>query len=159
MTASQSTLALSVRRLRFLGQIDYPNLGAQDCFWQNKGAYTGQVSPAQLKDLGVKYAIVGHSERREVGETDDQASLKVKALLDHKIIPVLCVGFGTTVDQDDLEVVDILATQLDIGLRETDPQRLLLLTNRFGQFLRATHTRLKRLPHRTTRKNRDFYPE
>src|SRR6185369_677016 len=56
----------------FLSNIDYPNLGAQDCFWKIKGPYTGQISAAQLKSLGVKYCLVGHSEKRALGETDEQ---------------------------------------------------------------------------------------
>src|SRR6185436_15992612 len=71
----------------YLSSIDYPNIGGQDCFWQDKGAYTGQTSPLQLKDLGVKYCIIGHSEKRTVGETDGQINFKLRTLLEHKIIP------------------------------------------------------------------------
>lgn len=110
----------------FLSQVDYPVLGAQDCFWQEKGAYTGQTSPAQLKSLGIKYCIVGHSERRAVGETDEMVNAKVKALLEFKITPVLCVGFGTKVEQDDLEVVDVLKTQLDVDLAGVDPEKVVV---------------------------------
>jgi triosephosphate isomerase len=68
-------------------------LGAQDCFWEDKGAYTGEVSPAELKSFGVEYCIVGHSERRGlVGETDEMVRKKVTALLRHGIRPVVCVG-------------------------------------------------------------------
>jgi triosephosphate isomerase (TIM) len=98
----------------YLSNIEYPNIGAQDCFWQEKGAFTGQVSPLQLKDLGAKYCIVGHSEKRTVGETDGQINFKLRTLLQHKIIPLLCIGYGTSVDQDDLEVVDVLRGQLDV---------------------------------------------
>src|SRR6185295_3380323 len=73
----------------YLSQIDYPNLGAQDCFWKEKGPHTGQVSPAQLKDLGVKYSIIGHSEKRETGDTDEMVNAKVKACLEFGITPVL----------------------------------------------------------------------
>ncbi|MDE2312337.1 MAG: triosephosphate isomerase [Patescibacteria group bacterium] len=104
----------------YLSQVSYPLLGAQDCFWQDKGAFTGQTSPLQLKDLGVKYCIVGHSERRAVGETDGQINFKLRALLEHKIIPILCVGYGTSVDQDDLEVVDVLRGQLDVDLKDVN---------------------------------------
>lgn len=100
----------------FLPQIDFPNLGAQDCFWQEKGAFTGQTSAVQLKDLGVKYCIVGHSEKRAVGDTDEMVNAKLKTLIQNGLTPILCVGFGTTVEQDDLEVTDVLKSQLDIGL-------------------------------------------
>lgn len=111
----------------YLSQINYPNLGAQDCFWADKGTYTGQTSPAQLKDLGVKYCLVGHSERREFGgDTDEMVNAKVKACLAQKIIPVLCVGFGTTVEQDDLEVADVLKAQLDINLLGVDVSKVIV---------------------------------
>src|SRR5574340_365535 len=76
--ASKNTVALCPPAI-YLSQIDYPNLGAQDCFWQEKGAYTGQTSPLQLVDLKIKYCIIGHSEKRGVGETDGQINLKLKA--------------------------------------------------------------------------------
>jgi triosephosphate isomerase len=110
----------------YLSQIDYPNLGAQDCFWQEKGPFTGQTSPAQLKSLGVKYCLVGHSEKRAVGDTDEMVNAKVKACLEHKIIPVLCVGFGTTVEQDDLEVVDVLKQQLAVNLKDIDASKVIV---------------------------------
>lgn len=110
----------------YLSNIQYPNIGSQDCFWQEKGAYTGQTSPAQLKDLGVKYSIIGHSERRLVGESDGQINFKLRTLLEHKIIPVLCIGYGTTVEQDDLEVVDVLRGQLDIDLKDVDASKIIV---------------------------------
>src|SRR3989338_9532133 len=57
--------------IAFLSSIPYPRLGAQDSFWMAKGPYTGGVSPATLKSLKVKYCLVGHSERRSMGETDE----------------------------------------------------------------------------------------
>jgi len=101
-------------------------LGAQDCFWQDKGAFTGQASPLQLKDLGVKYCIIGHSEKRGVGESDEQINAKLKALLVHQIQPILCVGFGTTVEQDDLEVTDVLKTQLETDLADLDASHIVV---------------------------------
>lgn len=68
-------------------------LGAQDVFWEDKGAFTGEVSPTALKELGCGYCIVGHSERRQFcGETDEQVHRKVAALIRHNITPVVCVG-------------------------------------------------------------------
>ena len=69
------------------------SLGAQHCHWEEKGAFTGEVSPVFLSKLAVEYVIVGHSERRELfGETDDQVSKKVTAVLKHAMTPIVCVG-------------------------------------------------------------------
>lgn len=111
----------------YLSQISYPNLGAQDCFWQGAGAFTGQTSALQLKDLKIKYCIIGHSERRLYGgDTDEIVNAKAKSVLAQKITPVVCVGFGTTVEQDDLEVIDVLKTQLDIGLSGIDASKAIV---------------------------------
>lgn len=68
-------------------------LGAQDCFWENQGAYTGEISPLMLKNLGVEYVIVGHSERRNyLGETDEMIAKKIKSAFENNLIPILCVG-------------------------------------------------------------------
>lgn len=68
-------------------------LGAQDTFWEDKGSFTGEISPKTLKELGCEFCIVGHSERREhLGESDEMVNKKVKALLYDNIVPVICVG-------------------------------------------------------------------
>ena len=68
-------------------------LAAQNMFYEDKGAYTGEVSPLMLKDIGCSYAIIGHSERRKYfGETDDTVNLKVKKSLAIGIKPIVCVG-------------------------------------------------------------------
>jgi triosephosphate isomerase (TIM) len=110
----------------YLSQVDYPALGAQDSFWKEKGAFTGQTSPLQLKDLKIKYSIIGHSEKRATGDSDEMVNAKTKLLLDHNIIPVVCVGFGTTVEQDDLEVVDVLKSQLDLDLAGIDGSQIIV---------------------------------
>jgi triosephosphate isomerase len=67
-------------------------LGAQNMFWEDQGAYTGEVSPLMLKDL-VQYVILGHSERRQYfGETDEGVNRKVKAALKHGLKPIVCIG-------------------------------------------------------------------
>jgi triosephosphate isomerase len=68
-------------------------LGAQDCFWETAGAYTGEISPTQLKKLGCTHVLIGHSERRQyLGETDDMINRKVRAALAADLTPVLCIG-------------------------------------------------------------------
>src|SRR6476659_522259 len=66
-------------------------LGAQHCHWEDKGAFTGEVSPFFLAKLNVTYVIAGHSERRGLfGETDEMVNRKVKAIIKHGMTPILC---------------------------------------------------------------------
>lgn len=68
-------------------------LGAQNLFWEKEGAFTGEISPIMLKDLGCEYIIIGHSERRQYfGETDETVNKKLKSAFEHDLIPILCVG-------------------------------------------------------------------
>ncbi len=110
----------------FLESIEYPHVGAQNCSHYIKGAYTGEVSPAQLASMGVKYCIVGHSERRAMGETDELVNAKVQALLDYKVTPIICVGYGTTVKEDTLEVADVVGHQVAASLEDVDPRKVVV---------------------------------
>lgn len=68
-------------------------LGAQDMHWETKGAFTGEVSPTMIRDLGCRYVILGHSERRHImGEPNEIINRKVKAAFQHGLTPILCVG-------------------------------------------------------------------
>ena len=68
-------------------------LGAQDVHWQDEGAFTGEVSPLMLKDVGCKFVIIGHSERRQYfGETNESVNKKIKAALKHELTPIVCAG-------------------------------------------------------------------
>ncbi len=68
-------------------------LGAQNCYWEENGAFTGEMSPPMIKELGCDYTIVGHSERRSYfRETDEWVSRKARALLDVRVSPIVCVG-------------------------------------------------------------------
>lgn len=68
-------------------------LGAQDCFWEKFGAFTGEVSPIQLQDAGCEYVILGHSERRQYLKEDDvMISQKLEAVINTSLTPILCVG-------------------------------------------------------------------
>jgi triosephosphate isomerase len=68
-------------------------LGAQNCHWEDKGAYTGEVSPPMLARLNVQHVIVGHSERRQIfGDSDEWVNLKARAVIKHEMVPIVCVG-------------------------------------------------------------------
>ena len=92
-------------------------LGAQNCHWEDKGAFTGEISPAFLPKLDVAYVIVGHSERREYFfESNEIVNTKVKAVFKHDMTPIMCVGetleereAGTTEAKVDNQVRDGLA--------------------------------------------------
>src|SRR3989338_6037574 len=67
-------------------------LGAQDVFWEKKGAYTGEQSSKMIKDIGAKYVIIGHSERRERGETNEMVNKKIITSLEEGLNVILCIG-------------------------------------------------------------------
>jgi triosephosphate isomerase len=76
-------------------RLEDSNIGvaAQDCFWEERGAWTGAVSPSLLADVGCRFVIIGHSERRQhFGETDENVGKKARAALDAGLTPILCVG-------------------------------------------------------------------
>ncbi len=68
------------------------SLGAQDAFWGETGAFTGEISPEMLYNLGVRYVILGHSERRALGEENTLINKKLKSALEAGLVPILCVG-------------------------------------------------------------------
>ena len=93
-------------------------ISAQNCYHIDAGAYTGEVSYSMLKDINIGYCLVGHSERREYfNESDHMINLKVKALLDHDMIPILCIG-ETKQDYENNDTYKILKNQLDIALKD-----------------------------------------
>ena len=93
-------------------------LGAQDVYWQPAGAYTGAISVAMLKDLGCRYCIVGHSERRKYfGETDADVRRKAAALTAAKLTPILCVGESLAVREQG-QAVAFVTGQLRAALAD-----------------------------------------
>jgi len=91
-------------------------LGAQNCHWENDGAFTGEISVGMLESCGVDYVILGHSERRHIfNETDEWINKKVKSVLNGGLKPILCIG--ETLDQrKSNETKDVLFHQLKEGL-------------------------------------------
>ena len=103
-------------------------LGAQNLFWEMKGAYTGEISPAMLVDAGCTYVILGHSERRQImGENDAIINRKVRAALDAELIPILCVG-ETLQERENNRAREVVKEQLTRDLKNITfaPQGLVI---------------------------------
>ena len=99
-------------------------LGAQDCHWEENGAFTGEVSPVMLAKLDVAYVVVGHSERRELfGETDEMVNRKVKAVFAHGMTPIMCVG-ETDEEREAGSTEDKVRGQVRGGLADVSPERV-----------------------------------
>jgi triosephosphate isomerase (TIM) len=94
-------------------------LGAQNVHWEQKGAFTGEISPAMLKEL-CRYVIIGHSERRTLfGETDDTANRRVRAAAAADLTPIFCVG-ETLQEFEDQRTAEVVKRQLTRGLADVD---------------------------------------
>lgn len=95
---------------------DPVGVGAQNVYWNEEGAFTGEIAPSMLSDIGCTYAIIGHSERRTLfGETDETVNKKVNAVLDAGLTPIMCVG-ETLQHREAGSTEDVVGTQLRQGL-------------------------------------------
>ena len=93
-------------------------LGAQHCHWEDKGAFTGEVSPEMLAKLNVSFVLVGHSERRHIfGESNEDINKKVRAVISKEMIPILCVG-ETSEEREEGRTIEVVETQLEEGLSD-----------------------------------------
>ncbi|MBX3270028.1 MAG: triose-phosphate isomerase [Sandaracinaceae bacterium] len=103
-----------------LGESTRVGLAGQSCYFHDEGAYTGEVSPALLKDAGCEAVIVGHSERRQLfGETDETVRRKAGACLSHGLTPIVCVG--ETLEQREAGTTEaVVLGQLDAALEGLD---------------------------------------
>jgi len=113
MVAPPFTSLLAVARLVDTSDVA---LGAQNMHWKDQGAFTGEISPTMLTDLGVNYVIIGHSERRHLfGETDEMINHKMQSALKHELRPILCIG-ETLEEREAEQVFGVLEVQLEGGL-------------------------------------------
>ncbi|WDV47088.1 triose-phosphate isomerase [Clostridiaceae bacterium M8S5] len=104
-------------------------LGAQNMHWEESGAFTGEISPLMLNEIGVDYVIIGHSERRQYfNETDQTVNNKIKSAIKHNINPILCVG-ETLDERESGKEKDIVKAQIKEDLKDIkaeDAQKLVI---------------------------------
>jgi triosephosphate isomerase (TIM) len=101
-------------------------VGAQHCGFKESGAYTGEVSLKQIADLGCKYVLLGHSERRKIfSETDSFVNQKAKLALSLNLIPVVCVG-ETDEERTAGRAIEVVKSQLELGLKDVDVKKILI---------------------------------
>jgi len=93
------------------------NIGGQNVFWEEKGAFTGEIAPNMLKDIGCKFVIIGHSERRQYfGETDETVNKRIFAALKAGLFPIVCVG-ETLEQRESDKTFSVIETQTKNGLK------------------------------------------
>jgi len=103
-------------------------LGAQDIYFEEKGAFTGEISPSMLKDVGCVYALCGHSERRHViGETDELIRKKVSAAIAGGLLPILCVG-ELLAEREASQTTEVVTRQLKEGLAGLNAEKVSAVT-------------------------------
>ena len=111
-----------------LGPSSWINLGAQDVHWEEQGAFTGEVSAPMLRELGCRYVIVGHSERRiHFGERDENIQKKVRAALKHGLSPIVCVG-ESLAEREANRTESVVTDQLKVSLAGLAAQDLATVT-------------------------------
>lgn len=102
-------------------------IGAENVHWAASGAYTGEISAAMLKEYGVSYAIIGHSERRQYfGETDETVNKRTLTALENGLTPIVCVG-ETLSQRENGETEKVLDTQLETGLKGVEDATKLVI--------------------------------
>ena len=104
-------------------------ISAQDMFWEEKGAFTGEISPIMIKDAGCSLCIIGHSERRQYfGETDEAVNKKIKTALKFGLVPIFCIGENLK-EREANKTMKVIETQLQgglTGLSENDMDKIIL---------------------------------
>jgi len=100
------------------------HLAAQNLFYEEKGAFTGEVSPLMLKEIGCQYVIIGHSERRQFfGETDETVNRRIKAALGQDLKPIFCIG-ETLKEREEEKTFSVIERQVEGGLRGIGEERV-----------------------------------
>ena len=100
------------------------NLSAQNCFWEEEGAFTGEISPKMLGDVGCTHVIIGHSERRQYfGETDATVNKKIKAAVAANLTVLFCIG-ETLAEREANETFSVLKRQVQVGLAGVTAEEL-----------------------------------
>ena len=98
-------------------------IGAENMYFENSGAYTGEISPAMLKDVGIEYVIIGHSERREsFAETDETVNKKVLKAFEYGITPIVCCGETLTQREQGI-TIDFIRQQIKIAFRNVSVEQ------------------------------------
>lgn len=99
-------------------------LGAQNCYFEDSGAFTGEISTSMLKSVGCEYVIIGHSERRNIfGEQDAVINKKIKKALEHNLKPIFCVG-ELLEQREDGTTMEVVNNQILNGLKDITPEQL-----------------------------------
>jgi len=100
-------------------------LGAQNCYWQDEGAFTGEISAPMLKDAGAQFVIIGHSERRQYfGETNESVNKKIGAALKHGLTPIVCVGENLK-ERENGKTFEVLTNHIENGLKDIGKEDIL----------------------------------
>lgn len=95
-------------------------IGGQDVFWEEEGAFTGEISASMLKDVGCRYVIIGHSERRQYfGETNTTVNKKIKAAISHDLTPIMCIGESLE-EREKGETINKVRIQISEGFEDLD---------------------------------------
>jgi triosephosphate isomerase (TIM) len=101
------------------------SVSAQNMYFEDKGAYTGEISPLFLKSIGVKYVILGHSERRQIfGETDDLINKKIKKALEESLIPIVCIGENLNAREAG-KTKEIIRNQMNFTFQDLSSQDMI----------------------------------
>jgi triosephosphate isomerase (TIM) len=121
VVAPSFTVLGPVRSLLFDSSI---SVAGQDCFWEEEGAYTGEVSPSMLVDAGCSHVIIGHSERRQLfGETDEKVNKKIRAAICAGLTAIFCIG-ETLREREAGQTFAVLESQLTKGLDKLTPEEM-----------------------------------